>query len=366
MKILVAPNAFKGTLTANEAAEIIAEGLGEKYPDFEILSQPIADGGDGTCSLLLDSLGLEKFSIPSLNPIGQPCLGYFGLDRAGKKAYLDVSTASGISLLVKNQLRPDLASTFGTGLLVQKAIELGAEEIILGLGGSATIDLGTGILAALGIHFLDQNGRELTPFIPEYLSQIRHIQFSPRYSKIKFTLLCDVRNQFFGSNGAIPVFGPQKGLNSNEGSSFENHCHNFIRLFSQKKKESWKDQAGFGAAGGIGVGLSFVFPTEIRFGAAYFFQLVDLEKKIKEAAYIITGEGKYDSQSDQGKACFELLRLAKKHRKRTILITSGKEGFKSDFDQVLQLDDLDFSKSQLIEQARKNLKEIVHKIQIQD
>lgn len=342
-------------MSATEAGEIIDNFLKESLPGIQTKMIPIADGGDGTCELLTKALGLKQISAWTLDSIGRPVAGKFGLDTNSKKAFIDVSTASGIGLIGNDTKNPFVASTFGTGLTIQKAVEEGAEEIILGLGGSATIDLGVGILAALGIIFLDEKGRELTPFSPDYLERIRHIQRPPSFPKIKFTCLCDVRNTFFGTNGAIPVFGPQKGLNELEFDPFERTCEKVIQMISSKMKNSFEDQAGFGAAGGIALGLSFFFSLKIEFGASYFFEKVNLENEVKWADVVITGEGKYDSQSNEGKACFELLQLARNQQKKSILITSGKEAFDAGFNEVLVLPELDFSDPDFKTKARENL-----------
>lgn len=360
MKFLIAPNAFKGTIAADEAASIMAERLSE-LPGSESIIQPLADGGDGTCSLLIDSLNLEKIKVLTLNAIGQPVLGYFGWDSNKKKAYLDISTVSGIGDLELYQKDPHAASTFGTGLLIRSAIDLGASEIILGLGGSATVDMGVGILMALGVLFLDQNGREIPAYSPGFLKKIKHIQSTPYLPKIKFTCLCDVRNPFFGKSGAVSVFGPQKGIVTDELASFEDNCRDLLNLFLKKSKMEWKDQEGFGAAGGIAIGLHFFFPAVINFGADYFFDLVGMREKVLQSDWIVTGEGRYDSQSDQGKASFALLQLAKHNGKKVALITSGTEGRNSEFDLVMELPDLDFSQLDFKEKARQNLGGLIRK-----
>jgi glycerate 2-kinase len=358
MKFLVAPNAFKGTVSAEEAAGIISGKLGELSGSSCII-QPVADGGDGTCSLLIDSLTLEKIPFLTLNAVGQPISGYFGWDILRKKAYLDISTASGIGSLEPWQRDPSITSTYGTGRLILKAIQMGAEEIILGLGGSATVDMGLGILNALGILFLDKDGREIPAFAPNFLKKIKHIQKTTSIPKVKFTCLCDVKNQFFGENGAVAVFGPQKGLILNQIRYFEDTCLEVLGLLIKKSGNVQTDRQGFGAAGGVAMGLSFFFPTEIKFGADYFFELVGMNAKVKQSDWIITGEGHYDSQSDQGKACYALLQLSKSLGKKTALITAGSGGRNAGFDLVMELPSLDFSMENFKEIARKNLGELI-------
>ncbi|MEP0713052.1 glycerate kinase [Algoriphagus sp.] len=355
MNVLISPNAFKGTMSAQEAGGIIQDFLASKFPKVQSQLLPIADGGDGTCDLLTRNLGVEQRQAWSLDPYGRPISCTYGWDLHEEKAYIDVSEASGIAILGNEKKDPYIASTYGTGILVRDAVALGAKEIVLGLGGSATIDLGIGILANLGVIFLDENGRELTYFSPNFLSRIRHIQKSPNIPPVRFTCLCDVKNMFFGDNGAIPVFGPQKGLLDNHFQTYLASCEEVIAQVYKKQKKNFVDQPGFGAAGGIAVGLSAFFDTTIEFGASYFFKKVKIVEKVKWADVIITGEGRYDSQSAEGKACFELLQLALHQSKKVVLITSGIEKADEKFDQVLRLPDLDFSKQDFKESSRKNL-----------
>jgi glycerate kinase len=342
MRFLIAPNAYKGTFTALEAVALIEEVLVQAYPDSQFTSQALADGGDGTCALLAEFLGLERIECISLNAIGQPVPGFYGWEESSKTAYLDVSTCSGLGILPTHVKDPSLTSTFGTGILLQHAIQKGAKHLILGLGGSATIDLGVGILQALGFLFLDQNGRELPAFSPEFLKRSRHIQRPLRLPEVSFTCLCDVRNPFFGPKGAVPVFGPQKGVREAELVATEVSTADMVDLLQRKSSNPVFDQPGFGAAGGIAFGLAQFFLCSMEFGAPFFFNQVHLEEKVRQADWILTGEGQYDRQSEEGKACFELKQLAHKHGKKIALIASGKEGYASGFDAFLELPPLNF------------------------
>lgn len=353
MRFLIAPNAYKGIFTALEAVDLIEEVLVKAYPTSQFTSQGLADGGDGTCALLADSMGLERIECLSLNAIGQPIPGFYAWEQSSKSAFLDVSTCSGLGVLPTYAREPSLASTFGTGILIQQAIQKGAKHLFLGLGGSATIDLGAGILQALGFLFLDQRGRELPAFSPEFLKRTQHIQRPLRLPEILITCLYDVRNSFFGTNGAIPVFGPQKGLNEDELADTEVIATNFVDLLQRKSRSPVFDQSGFGAAGGIAFGLAQFFPCHLEFGAPYFFEKVGMTEKVIAADWIITGEGRYDLQSEAGKACFELKKLAHKHGKKIALIASGKEGYRSGFDAVMELPPLDFSDTHYKKKARE-------------
>ncbi|PSL07361.1 glycerate kinase [Cecembia rubra] len=359
MKILISPNAFKGTIEADEAAEIIRGAIMGVYPNAETAVLPIADGGDGTCYLLGKALGLESEEIWVLNALGRSVKGYFFYDTNSKTAYLDVSTVSGIKHLQTAERNPWVASTYGTGQLIQAAIKAGANHIVLGLGGSATVDLGIGILAALGFGFLNEKGRETPLFSDTFLDKINHIQRPVHSLDIRFTCLCDVNHTFWGSKGAIPVFGPQKGLSPYEIPNLEKTCEGVLALLSQKAKKEVLDQKGFGAAGGIAYGLSFFFDTEIQMGAQWFFEKVGMEEKVKWADLVITGEGKYDHQSAGGKGSYELLQLCKQADKPCYLITAGDDFEGSGFKKVLVLPDLDFSSADFRHKAKENLRKSI-------
>ncbi|AFL85172.1 glycerate kinase [Belliella baltica DSM 15883] len=359
MKILVAPNAFKGSIDADDAASIIGSTLLSCNQELELDICPIADGGDGTCFLLGKALGLKRVEKYALDALGRPCLGYYFLKEEEQTAYLDISTVSGLKNLKFYEINPQIANSYGTGELIQDAISLGFKHVVLGLGGSASIDLGIGILRALGYLFLDDKGRELSMFSENLLQNISHIQIPIKKIDLRFTVLCDVDNTFFGSKGAIPLFGSQKGLDQASQSDFIKDCARFFELLFKKTKKEIADQAGFGAAGGIAYGLSHFFPVDIKMGSKYFFEQVNLENRIRKADLIITGEGRYDHQSARGKGTYELLQLAKKHQKKTILITSGNEGLQDGFDQVGSLPDLDFENKNFKAIAEENLRQVL-------
>ncbi len=353
MHILVAPNAFKGTIPAEKAAELIHSGIKKRYPDAKVVLEPIADGGDGTCLLLGKSSGFQKVEAFGLDPLGRSKVGFYFLH--GDTAYLDVSTLSGIRHLQPYELDPNVCSTFGTGQLILDAVGKGAKNIVLGLGGSATIDMGLGILWALGFVFLDRQGKEITPFSPDALFKIAHIQRPLYHRDLKFTCLCDVNNLFFGPEGAIPVFGPQKGLQPQQMDPYAGRCQQVVAMLSAKSGRVFEDRAGFGAAGGIAAGLSFFYAVNMEMGAGYFFEKVDLENKVKSVDAVVTGEGRYDLQSAAGKGPYELLKLAKKAGKTCILITSGNAGSETGFDRVIRLPDVDMGRADLAEVAQENL-----------
>ncbi|GAB3652772.1 glycerate 3-kinase [Echinicola sediminis] len=362
MKILVAPNAFKGTITAARAGELLSECLSSRFPDSSIELCPIADGGDGTCDLLGKSLQLKKLETAALDAVGKFKQGFIYLNNGQKEALLDISSVSGLQGLKSFEVDARVTSSYGTGLLIRRAIEEGAERLILGLGGSATVDMGTGILRALGFVFLDKKGREIPVYSPDFLNQIAHIQLPVKKWDIRFTCLCDVNNTFFGDKGAVPVFGPQKGLEEDGLMAFEKGAARLFQLMQRKSKRNLADQPGFGAAGGIALGLSAFFPVDIKVGARYFFDQVNMEEKLKKADWVITGEGRFDQQSAGGKASYELLQMAKRLGKKTVMITSGdgKEALSAGFDKVVLLPDLDLSNTHVHSKAENNLKEAMN------
>ncbi|GGF45475.1 glycerate kinase [Echinicola rosea] len=363
MKILIAPNAFKGTIPADRATALIKEVLAPHFKQAEFQLCPIADGGDGTCVLLGNQLGLSEVPVVGLNASGYIKQGLIYLNYSQKKAFVDVATLSGLDGVKGYGVDAKLTSTYGTGLLILEAIRKGADHIVLGLGGSATVDMGTGILRALGFLFLDEKGREIPMFSPGFLSRVAYIQRPAVRHRIRFTCLCDVDNTFFGKEGAIPVFGPQKGLKATDQSAFEQAAERVFDLMKAKGNSGLEDQPGFGAAGGIALGLSAFFPVEITQGARYFFQSVGMGEKVAWADWVITGEGRFDRQSAGGKGSYELLQLARKHHKRTILITSGgeEEGIRSGFDEVINLPELDLGQKNISDLAEKYLKTSLEK-----
>lgn len=359
MKWLIAPNAFKGTIEADRAAEIIKQSILAVSPEDRVSLCPIADGGDGTCYLLSEILGLEKHHYPVNGPLGRPMEGFFSYEATTKTAYVDVSTVSGIKWLRDIEKDPWTTSSYGTGELIRYAVEKGATEIVVGLGGSATVDMGTGILRALGIMFLDESGREIPVFSPGFLEKVAHIQQTKRYKDVKFTFLCDVDNTYFGEKGAIPVFGPQKGLKPEDTGKFNEVSSRIFQLLQKKLRRELVDQKGCGAAGGIALGVSAFFPTRLVSGAIYFFEKVGMARRIEEADVVITGEGKYDQQSGHGKGSHELLKLTHDLDKKIWLITSGTDAIGSGFDRVLWLPDLDFEAGGLVQRAEDNLFAVV-------
>lgn len=360
MRFLIAPNAFKGTIEADHAAQIIAEALQAKYPQAIVMCCPIADGGDGTCRLLGEALQWEPHTIPATDARGRYIKAIYYDDASTGTACTDVSSASGIRHLSGADKDIWSASTFGTGQMIADALRKGAQHIILGLGGSASVDMGLGILQALGLALYDADKQPIAPFSHRWLERVAGLSADNLQSVRKITCLCDVDNPFFGTKGAIPVFAPQKGLQTADIPAFTVNAERIFRLL-QQLNPSLTDQPCFGAAGGIALGLSVFYSVEIRSGSAYFFDAVQMEQLVAQSDWVITGEGRYDFQSESGKGCHALLLLAKKYGKRISLISSGSAEMLANtgFDDVYVLPSLDFGTTDMAAQAVMNLQQIL-------
>ncbi|WP_250632888.1 glycerate kinase [Rhodoflexus caldus] len=361
MQILVAPNAFKGTIEADHAAQIIAETLQAKYPQADITQCPIADGGDGTCRLLGEALQWQSHTVLATDARGRDIEATCYFDTAANTVCADVSSASGIRHLSLGEKDVWSASTFGTGQTIADALKKGAQEIILGLGGSASVDMGLGILQALGLELYDADNQLIKPFSFRWLERITRLSAEQLMPLAKITCLCDVDNTFFGAQGAIPVFAPQKGLQAADMPAFTANAERIFQLLRQLNP-TLADRPCFGAAGGIALGLSAFYPVEIRSGSAYFFEAVQMEQRVAQSDWIITGEGRYDFQSESGKGCHALLLLAKKHGKRISLISSGSAEMLANtgFDDIYLLPPLDFGTADVAVQAVANLREVFY------
>jgi len=313
LKILIAPNAFKHSLSAVEVADAIKEGLVQSglLAEYDIV--PVADGGDGTLTALnLVLRGTEQVSQVA-DPLGRVVEARWGISE--KTAIIEMAEASGIHLLQPDELDPLQTNTFGTGQLITKALDQGASEILIGIGGSATVDGATGMLRALGVHFIDGSGQQVSEGNP--LMNCREIDISrldKRLKGVTIKVLCDVDNPLLGPNGAATVFGPQKGANKTSVEQLENAMQRYAGLMVQASGKDCREVKGGGAAGGLGFALHCLLDAEIVSGSDFIMQQADLGRKIKEANIVITGEGKLDSQSVSGKAPFKVAQLCRTHQ----------------------------------------------------
>jgi glycerate kinase len=313
MHILIAPNAFKNSLTASEVAFAVKEGLEQSDLKCTLHCFPVADGGDGTAELLIDYSNGEIISTQVHDPLKRKVNASFGLIEKGKTAVIEMANASGLHLLQTNEYDPLHTTSYGTGELIMEALNKGVSKIILCIGGSATVDGGVGILQALGFKFLNEKGKTIEN-IPQSLTELKTIDSSKideRIKNCKIIVLCDVENRLLGKEGAAAVFGPQKGATEDDVKKLE---ASLTVLRDVVLKQTGKDMAQSkhgGAAGGIAAGLWALLNAELVNGIDYFLSFTNFDEELNKANLVITGEGSIDEQTLQGKGPFGVAKKAK-------------------------------------------------------
>jgi glycerate 2-kinase len=302
LKILLAPDKFRGSLDATQVCEAMSEGIRMVSTEIEVLSLPMADGGEGTLDLLLWYSGGKKHTAKVQDPLGRMIDAEYGLSADRKTAFIEMATASGLRLLKNEERNPLKTSTFGTGELIKIVLEGDVENIILGIGGSATTDAGIGMAAALGWQFLDENGEQLSP-IGKNLIKIKKVlsPVSNHGSPVSIYVACDVTNPLFGENGASYIYGPQKGADEQAVKELDEGLQNISMIFERDFGKNYSLISGTGAAGGLGFGSMAFLNAELKEGVKLLMDFCDFDKKLKDVNLIITGEGKIDNQTLQGK-----------------------------------------------------------------
>ena len=313
-KIIVSPDSFKGSLSAPEVANAIEEGIINVFPDCETIKIPIADGGEGTMETLVSALGGEKVKLRVHNPLMQLIEVEYGLVNDGKTAIIEMAIASGLTLLSDEEQNPLLTTTYGTGEIIKDALKRGCRSFLIGIGGSATNDAGTGMLKALGYRFLDLNGKETdgTGKSLHSICSIDEVNVMPELKKAHFIIACDVNNPFSGSNGAAYVYAPQKGADKQMVIELDEGLENFRKLIEKEKTLNLNNIQGSGAAGGMGGGFVAFLNAQLKPGIEMVLEAVDFEKHLHNAELVITGEGKLDKQTGMGKAASGILDAANK------------------------------------------------------
>ncbi|GAB3062530.1 glycerate kinase family protein [Virgibacillus ainsalahensis] len=325
MKIIIAPDSFKGSLTAVEAAESINQGVKNCYPDAETILLPVGDGGEGTMETLVAATNGSTKTVSVTGPLGDPVEAAYGILGEGETCVIEIASASGLDLIPKGKLAPLHATTFGSGELIRQALDDGFTSFIIGLGGSATNDGGAGMLQALGVHLLDEKGNEIGYGGGE-LGEINSIdsrKIDERISKSNFLIASDVENPLTGPNGASAVFGPQKGATPEDVVLLDQHLTHFADKVSKVTGMKLYDMPGAGAAGGIGGAFQAFFPGEMKRGIDVVLDFIQLDEKLKDADLVITGEGQVDSQTASGKTPLGVAQAAKKHGVPTIIIAGS-------------------------------------------
>lgn len=327
MHVIIAPNSFKGSLDAFQVAKAIENGLNKSKLDVDSHLFPIADGGDHTLEVFHNWMGGELKRSEVHGPLNEKTIAEWLYLSESNTAVIEMAKASGISLIGEEKLNPMKATSYGTGQLIMNAIEKGAKKIILGLGGSATVDGGLGILQAFGAELMNKHGKiidvETNPL--QENDSISIDKVDPRVFNTEFLILCDVENPLLGENGATYVFGPQKGANSGDLVKLENAMSRFNQIIIDKTGKDLSSMEGAGAAGGISVALKAFFNTTLKSGVDFLLSNMGFEEKIKNAELLITAEGKVDSQTLQGKGPHGVALKAKAHGVPSIIMAGKAE-----------------------------------------
>ena len=362
MNILVAPDSFKDSLSASEVSRIISEAISAVIPSASIRKIPISDGGEGLLEALLTPLQGTLVSVSVKDPLHRTIEASYGLVDQGKTAIIEMATASGLELLSIEERNPLITSTYGTGELIKNALDKGCTKIIIGLGGSATNDGGIGMIKALGGLFLDQYNQEI-PDGGAALSTLHSIDLSgldKRLQQVAIVCACDVDNPLTGPSGASYVYAKQKGASDNMLAVLDSNLSNYATVIKATLNKDLEHISGTGAAGGTAMGLLAFLDATLTPGIALITELLHLEKHIKEAQLVVTGEGKIDIQTLHGKTIMGIASLAKKHSIPVLVFTGSiGHGISEIYDQGVTAIFSIVSEPMSLETAIKNASELL-------
>lgn len=316
MHILIAPDSFKDCLSAADVSACLADGIRRVFPLAVIRCLPLSDGGEGFTETMLAAMGGERMAVEVVDPLMRPVKAFYALLPDGT-AVMEMALASGLELLAREERNPSITSTYGTGQLMRAAIERGCRKLVIGIGGSATNDGGTGMAQALGCRFLDAQGNELAPGGAHLnkLVQIDDSAVHPLLSQTEIVVACDVDNPLCGGQGASAVYGPQKGASPEMVAVLDANLAHLAKVVKEQLGTDLLQLRGGGAAGGLGAGLVAFCGGHLRPGFEIVKEQSGLEDAVREADIIVTGEGKLDRQTRQGKTPWGLAQLARKEGK---------------------------------------------------
>ena len=312
-KFLLIPDSFKGTMSSDEICSIMEKAVRRNYPDAQIISIPVADGGEGSVDAFLKAMGGEKVTVTVKGPFFQEIEAFYGIVENGRTAIIEMAACAGLPL-VENNPDPTRTTTYGVGQLIEDAIKRGCKKIIMGLGGSCTNDAGTGAAAALGVVFTNNQGEV---FIPTggTLKDIAHIDKSkllPSLKEIELITMCDIDNPLYGEKGAAYVFAPQKGASPEVVKELDEGLRHLDQILQKDLKLSLAEIKGAGAAGGMGCGMVAFFGSTLQMGIETVLDTVKFDELLKDADYVFSGEGKIDTQSIRGKVVIGIAKRTKK------------------------------------------------------
>ncbi len=315
MKAVIAIDSFKGSMTSSQAGKAAAQGIKRVYPDAEICIRPLADGGEGTVEALVSGMNGEFQTVTVSDPLGRPVQATYGIIGPTHTAVIEMSAAAGLTLLSESERDPMNTTTYGVGEIIKDAIRNNCRKFIIGIGGSATNDGGTGMLQALGFGFYDKNGRQIQHGA-RGVADIVRITDSDVMKELKecsFSIACDVTNPLCGENGCSSVYGPQKGATDSDVVAMDKWLEKFAEITKKKYSHSDAKIPGTGAAGGMGFALLAYLGGELKPGVEIILKETEFEKYLENADLVITGEGKIDLQTAMGKAPSGVAKLAKKY-----------------------------------------------------
>ena len=325
MRIIIAPDSFKGSVSAVGTANAIEKGIRQVFQEAEIIKLPIADGGEGTVEALVTSTAGQIIEQNVVGPLGDMVKTFWGIMGDGETAVMEMAAASGLPLVPQGKRDPSITTTYGTGELIKAALDRGLRKIILGIGGSATNDGGSGVAQALGVKFLDASGQEL-PYGGGALANLDHVDISGIDVRLRDTTImvaCDVDNPLCGPKGAAAVYGPQKGATPEMVAQLDDALRHFAGKVQKVTGRDVAEYPGAGAAGGLGAGLLFFTNAKLRPGVEIVLEAAGFEDVVKSAQLVITGEGCTDFQTAFGKAPVGVAKLAKKYNVPVLCIAGG-------------------------------------------
>jgi glycerate kinase len=330
MRVVIAPDSFKESLSALQVADAIEAGFREVFPHAEYRKLPVADGGEGTVQAMIDATGGHRVELDVTGPLGEPVAAFYGQlpaqeDGGAPLAVIEMAAASGLELVAPGRRNPLLATSRGTGELIRHALDAGVRRFVLGVGGSATNDGGAGMLQALGVRLLDENGADLGPGGAELsrLARIDASKLDPRVQDSEFHIACDVDNPLVGPRGASAVFGPQKGATPAMVAQLDACLAHYAAIIARDLGRDVAGMPGAGGGGGIAAGMVVFLGGRLRPGIEIIAEAVGLEQAVRDADLVVTGEGRIDGQSVSGKTPVGVARVAARHGKPVIAIGGG-------------------------------------------
>lgn len=320
MKVVIAIDSLKGSLSSMEAGMAIKDGILAAKPDAEVIVKPLADGGEGTTDALIEGMNGERIDLTVTGPMHTPVDAYYGYLKDTNTAVMEMASAAGITLVPDSEKNPLLATSYGVGEMINDAIQRGCRNFIIGIGGSVTNDGGIGMLKALGVRFLDENGEDAGEG-GQALAKVAHIDVSgmnPLLKECHIQVACDVNNPLCGENGSTYVYGPQKGVTEDMKKTLDEAMAHFARVTSETLENDYMNTPGAGAAGGLGYAFLAYTGAALTPGIELILDAVGLEEELSGADVVVTGEGRLDFQTAMGKAPVGVARLAKKYNAKVI------------------------------------------------